>query len=122
VLLFALGLYVLIRFAFFGRRPRLRGPRSGAAFLVPVGLLAGFIDATGGGGWGPVATTSLLSSNRLEPRKVIGSVSAAEFLVTVAASAAFLSALSLHGIDFALIIGLVVGGVLAAPCGAWLVR
>lgn len=122
VILFVLGLYVLARFAFLERRPPMQGARLGTPFLAPLGLVAGFIDATGGGGWGPVATTTLLSSGRLEPRKVVGSVSAAEFAVTVAASVAFLFALSLDGMNFAVVIGLLAGGVLAAPCGAWLVR
>ena len=56
-------------------RPPLR-----SRFLAPLGLLAGFVDATGGGGWGPVATPTLLVSGRVEPRKVIGSVDTSEFL------------------------------------------
>ena len=55
-------------------------------FLGPLGLFAGFVDATGGGGWGPVGTPALLASGRIEPRKVIGSIDTSEFLVAVAAS------------------------------------
>ena len=58
-------------------------------FLAPLGLFAGFIDATGGGGWGPVATPTLISSGRMTPRKVIGTVDTSEFLVAVAASLGF---------------------------------
>ncbi|WP_298182402.1 sulfite exporter TauE/SafE family protein [Saccharomonospora sp.] len=122
VILFALGLYVLVRFAFLRLGKLLVDKRPGARFLAPLGFVAGFVDATGGGGWGPVATTTLLSSGRLEPRKVVGSVQAAEFVVTVAASVAFLAALSMSGMNFTVVIGLLVGGVLAAPIGAALAR
>src|SRR5690606_41385759 len=80
----------------------------------------GFVDASGGGGWGPVATTTLLSSGRLEPRKVVGSVSASEFAVTVAACIAFIIALKHEGMDWLVVLGLLIGGVIAAPIGAWL--
>ncbi|WP_019818893.1 sulfite exporter TauE/SafE family protein [Saccharomonospora saliphila] len=122
VILSLLGLYVLVRFAFLRLGRLITDKRPGARFLAPLGLVAGFVDATGGGGWGPVATTTLLSSGRLAPRKVVGSVQTAEFVVTVAASLAFLSALSLRGMNFAVVLGLLLGGVLAAPLGAVLVR
>ncbi|EHY89494.1 sulfite exporter TauE/SafE family protein [Saccharomonospora azurea] len=122
VILFALGVYVLVRFAFLRVGKLITEKRPGVRFLAPLGLVAGFVDATGGGGWGPVATTTLLSSGRLEPRKVVGSVQMAEFAVTVSASLAFLAALSLHGMDFAVVAALLIGGVLAAPIGAVLTR
>ena len=71
-------------------------------FLAPLGLFAGFIDASGGGGWGPVGTPALLASGRIEPRKVIGSIDTSEFLVAVAASLGFLFSLGSQGIDWAL--------------------
>ncbi len=89
--------------------------------LAPLGLSAGFLDAVGGGGWGPVAAPTLLAAGRLEPRLVIGSVNAAELLVTVAASAGFLLGLGTQGIELPLVLALLVGGVLAAPVAAWLV-
>jgi len=89
---------------------------------VPLGLFAGFVDATGGGGWGPVATPTLLSSREMDPRKVIGSVSAAEFAVTVAASLGFLIGLGSAGIDYRVVVGLLVGGMIAAPFAAWFVH
>ena len=55
-----------------------------------MGLVAGALDAVGGGGWGPVGTTSLLSSGRLEPRKVVGSIDTSEFVVAVGGSLGFL--------------------------------
>lgn len=99
-----------------GRRP-LRG-----RFLGPLGLLAGFVDATGGGGWGPVATPALLVSGRMEPRKVIGSVDTAEFVVAGAASAGFLIGLGAEGFLLPTVAALLVGGLVAAPIAAWLVR
>ena len=90
--------------------------------LAPLGLGAGFIDAVGGGGWGPVATPTLLAAGRVEPRLVIGSVNAAELLVTVAASAGFLLGLAGQGIEARLVLALLAGGVVAAPISAWLVR
>lgn len=122
-LLVLLGAYVLVRFSFRAVAARIVGnARPGARLLAPLGLVAGFIDAIGGGGWGPVATSSLLASGRLEPRKVVGSVSTAEFVVALAASGAFLAALLGHGISWTTVAGLLVGGVIAAPFAAYLVR
>lgn len=122
VLLLALGVYVVWRFLVLGgRRPQFRG-RLSATFLAPLGVVAGLMDAIGGGGWGPVGTTSLLSSGRLEPRKVVGSIDTAEFVVAVGGSLGFLLALGTQGIDFRYAGALLVGGVLAAPVAAWLVR
>jgi uncharacterized membrane protein YfcA len=122
VILLSLGIYILARFTLVG------GPvRRGAApprrrFLAPLGLGAGFVDATGGGGWGPVATPTLLASGRMEPRKVVGSVDTAEFLVALAASVGFLLALGSQGIHLGYLAALMAGGVAAAPLAAWLVQ
>lgn len=89
-ILAALGAYILVRFV-LGIRPRIAG-RPGMKLLAPLGLVAGFVDATGGGGWGPVATPALLTDGRLQPRKVIGSVDTSEFAVSAAASLGFLFA------------------------------
>jgi len=121
--LLLLGLYVLIRFAFRRVGTLVTTRRPGARFLAPLGLVAGFVDASGGGGWGPVATTSLLSSGRLEPRKVVGSVDTSEFIVALAASLGFLFSLSQEEeLNYTVVAGLMVGGILAAPVAAWLVR
>src|SRR5690606_40581373 len=69
VILLALGLYVLLRFTLQGLPVRSDKPLR-KRFLAPLGLVAGFFDATGGGGWGPVGTPAILASGRLEPRKV----------------------------------------------------
>jgi uncharacterized membrane protein YfcA len=122
-LLLALGAYVIWRFlALGGRRPQFGGKRHSARFLTPLGLVGGFLDAIGGGGWGPVGTTTLLSSGRLEPRRVVGSIDTAEFVVAVAGSVGFLLALGSQGINFAFAAVLFVGGAIAAPFAAWLVR
>ncbi|WP_216211453.1 sulfite exporter TauE/SafE family protein [Amycolatopsis aidingensis] len=121
--LMVLGLYVLIRFAFLKLGNLITSKRPGARFLGPLGLVAGFIDASGGGGWGPVATTTLLSSGRLEPRKVVGSVDTSEFIVALAASLGFFFALSQqHQLNYTVVAGLMIGGVIAAPLAAWVVR
>lgn len=117
-----LGLYILCRFAL--RTPEASAARRsphGKRFLVPLGLVGGFIDATGGGGWGPVTTTSLLSAGRTSPRTVIGSVATSEFLVTLFASLGFLVGLGTAGIDVRIVVALLVGGMFAAPIAAWLV-
>ena len=119
-LLAALGLYVLIRFV-VGRRPALRKQPT-TKFLAPLGLVAGFVDATGGGGWGPVATPALLADGRMAPRKVIGSIDTSEFAVSAAASLGFLFGLGAAGISWSLALALLIGGLIAAPVAAWLVR
>jgi hypothetical protein len=90
--------------------------------LVPLGVVAGLTDALGGGGWGPVGTTSLLSSGRLAPRKVVGSIDTAEFVVAAGGSLGLLFALGGQGINFAYAGALLVGGVVASPFAARLVR
>jgi uncharacterized membrane protein YfcA len=121
-ILLALGLYVTYRFLVLrGERPTFPG-RLSSRFLAPLGLIGGAMDAIGGGGWGPVGTTSLLSSGRLEPRKAIGSIDTSEFLVAVGGSLGFLLALGSSGIDWQIAAALLVGGVVAAPFAAWLVK
>ena len=121
-ILLGLGIYVIWRFLVLGgRRPTFKG-RPTAGFLAPMGLVGGALDAIGGGGWGPVGTTTLLSSGRLEPRKVIGSIDTSEFVVAVGGSLGFILALGSQGIEWAYAGALLAGGVVAAPIAAWLVR
>ncbi|MFJ5259551.1 sulfite exporter TauE/SafE family protein [Streptomyces sp. NPDC088387] len=122
LILLGLGAYVLVRFTVRGLPKRRLGAPLRRRFLTPLGLVAGFLDATGGGGWGPVGTPALLASGRMEPRKVIGSVDTSEFLVAVAASLGFLFSLGSQGLDFAWVAAFLLGGVIAAPLAAWLVR
>lgn len=122
VILLSLGGYVVYRFLKLGgRRPTFR-TRPSAGFLAPMGLFGGALDAVGGGGWGPVGTTTLLSSGRLEPRKVVGSIDTSEFVVAVGGSLGFLLALGSQGINWGYAGALLAGGVVAAPIAAWLVK
>jgi uncharacterized membrane protein YfcA len=86
-----------------------------------IGLLAasgGFLDSIGGGGWGPIVTSTLLGQGR-DPRYTIGSVNAAEFAITFASGITFLI---FHGVNsWQVVLGLIVGGVIAAPFGALIV-
>lgn len=122
LLLLVLGIYVLTRFTVAGLPTGRLGLPLRKRFLGPLGLVAGFVDATGGGGWGPVGTPALLASGRIEPRKVIGSIDTSEFLVAVAASLGFLVSLGSQGIDLQWVVALLAGGLVAAPIAAWLVR
>ncbi|SOC56340.1 sulfite exporter TauE/SafE family protein [Ornithinimicrobium cerasi] len=122
VLLLLLGVGVVLRFL---TRPPLAGVRErpwtrSRRFLGPLGLVGGFVNATGGGGWGPVVTSTLLTTGPTTPRRVIGSVSASEFVVTVCASVGFLLGLGLSGLHLGTIVALMAGGVLAAPVAATL--
>ena len=121
-LLLALGLYVLVRFAWRGVPTARASGSLPTRFLAPVGLVGGFLDATGGGGWGPVGTPALLASGRMEPRKVIGSIDTSEFAVSVAASLGFVVGLGSAGVRAGWVLALLGGGLLAAPVAAWLVR
>jgi uncharacterized membrane protein YfcA len=121
LILLGLGIYVLLRFTLQGLPARSDKPLR-RRFLTPLGLVAGFMDATGGGGWGPVGTPAILASGRLEPRKVIGSIDTSEFFVAIAASIGFFVGLSGEGIDFTWVLALLIGGLIAAPIAAWLVR
>ena len=122
LLLLALGIYVLVRFTTFGLPRQNLGKPLRKRFLAPLGLIAGFVDSTGGGGWGPVGTPAILASGRLEPRKTIGSIDTSEFLVAVAASLGFLYGIGGEGVNFSWVLALLVGGVIAVPIAAWLVR
>lgn len=122
-ILLTIGAYLLFRFAHRRRATATasRRPLPGR-FLSPLGLVAGFVDATGGGGWGPVSTPALLLTDRVEPRKVIGSVDTSEFGVSLFASLGFLFALGRQGVDLPAAGALLAGGLVAAPIAAWLVR
>ena len=108
--LIAIGIYLLIRGLLFP--PTTQKPK----VVEPLGLIGGFLDAAGGGGWGPVVTSNLLVQG-VEPRRVVGTVNSVEFFLTLTVSATFIANLGLK--DFAsATLGLLIGGVLAAPFGA----
>jgi len=119
-----IGVYLTVRS--FRKIPRRQTP---LGLVPPLGAAGGFLDSVGGGGWGPIVTSGLLGAGG-QPRYVIGTVNAAEFLVTLSVSLAFLLALvtghweeagdlSTHALSVA---GLIVGGVVAAPFAGYAVR
>lgn len=120
-----LGVYILYR-AFRARGPY-HEPRT--QIVLPLGVAGGFVDAVGGGGWGPIVTSSLIGSGGA-PRYVVGTVNTVEFFVTTAVSVAFITALltghwaDAAGIDRHLwsVAGLVAGGIVAAPLAGFVVR
>ena len=114
VYLTALGLYLFYRGIMHRhteRRPRI---------VSPLGLIGGFLDAAGGGGWGGIVTSNLLVQGS-NPRKTIGTVNTAEFFVTVTIAGTFLAALGWQAVTTATV-GLLIGGVSAAPFGAWIAK
>jgi uncharacterized membrane protein YfcA len=98
-----------------------RAPVRDPAFTVapPLGLVGGFLDASGGGGWGPVVTSTLIGSGHA-PRTVVGSVNTTEFFVTTAAATTFF--LTLGAAPLYELAALVLGGIIAAPFGGWVVK
>jgi uncharacterized protein len=101
----------------------------GPAIVAPLGAAGGFLDAAGGGGWGPIVTTGLLGFGGT-PRYVVGTVNASEFIITLSVSVTFVMAL-LTGhwesagepmAHFAAVAGLVVGGLFAAPLAGFMVK
>ena len=106
-----IGLYLLIRGIMYP--PKLKE----AKFVAPLGLVGGFLDAAGGGGWGPVVTSNLLIQGA-DPRKVVGTVNSAEFFLTLTISASFIYHLGIADLAGATL-GLLIGGLMAAPLGAW---
>jgi hypothetical protein len=105
-----MGIYLLVRGLLYP--PKIRE----AKHVAPLGLIGGFLDAAGGGGWGPVVTSNLLVQGA-EPRKVVGTVNAAEFFLTVSISATFIYHLGLANLAGATL-GLLIGGAIAAPFAA----
>lgn len=111
--LLIMGLYIL-RKAFVHHAAQ-KAAREGT--VAPLALFGGFVDSVGGGGWGPVVTTTLLGRGHA-PKETIGSVNSAEFFLTIASATAFAA---LVGFGYwTAIVGLVIGGVFAAPFAAWL--
>jgi uncharacterized membrane protein YfcA len=121
-LLLVLGGYLVVRFAFGVVRKPISPDHVRRRFLSPLGLFGGFVDAVGGGGWGPVTTPALMTAGRMAPHTAVGSASASEFLVSVAASAGFLAGLGTRGVEGPIVLGLLAGGVVAAPIAAFVVR
>ena len=114
VYLAGIGVWLLVGGIFYP--PKLKE----AKYVAPLGLIGGFLDAAGGGGWGPVVTSNLLIQGA-EPRKVVGTVNSVEFFLTLAVSAMFIFQLGIAHIAGATL-GLVIGGIAAAPVAAYAAR
>lgn len=105
----AIGLYLLYR-AWRGKvEPR--EPK----IVEPLGLVGGFLDAAGGGGWGPVVTSNLLVQGAA-PRKTIGTVNTSEFFLTATISATFIATMGFAAFT-SQTVGILIGGLVAAPFG-----
>jgi uncharacterized protein len=121
--LLALGFYIMYRFLFLSPRQDQQPPRKFSnKQLVPLGLVAGFLDATGGGGWGPISTPVLLANKGMEARKVVGTVDTSEFAVALSATIGFVISLGWEQVNWFWVGTLMLGGIIAAPIAAWLVR
>lgn len=127
-----IGAYLIVNISFWFVKPAISiylGIMGGIILLRAVGknlfmrrvnihvlaFIGGLVDAVGGGGWGPVVTTTLIANGE-EPKKAIGSVNLAEFFVTVCESVSFFLLMGLH--HPWLVVALIIGGVTAAPLGA----
>lgn len=120
-ILLCLGILVLIRFANPARGLPIQTPWRRKA-LAPLGAIAGLMDATGGGGWGPVTMGTLMSRPPAEPRMVIGTVNAAEAFVTVAIAVGFLFGSGLGGFHLPEMVALMFGGMVVSVPAAMLAR
>jgi len=120
-LLLLLGFLLLYRNIFtFAPQPasvEITNPR----YFTYLGFAGGFVDASGGGGWGPIVTPTMMTTTAVEPRKIIGTVSAAEFIVAVSASVGFLININRLDINWAVVGGLALGGSIMAPIAARIV-
>ena len=109
-----IGVWLLVRGLLYP--PKIAKPK----VVAPLAVVGGFLDAAGGGGWGPVVTSNLLVQGG-EPRKVVGTVNSVEFFLAVAVSIAFIWNLGFSQI-LGPTLGLIVGGVAAAPLGAMMAK
>lgn len=118
-ILLCLGILIIIKY--FAKKDFLSEEYSSPRIrhLVPLGFIAAFVDAIGGGGWGPISTPVLVIKNA-DPKKVIGSVNFAEFFVTLAISVSFL--IALPKIDWKIVGVLIAGGIIAAPLAAFITK
>ena len=120
-LLLLLGFLLLYRNIFnFSQQPttlQITNPH----YFTYLGFTGGFVDASGGGGWGPIVTPTMMTTTAVEPRKIIGTVSAAEFIVAISASVGFLININRLDINWAAVGGLALGGSIMAPIAARIV-
>jgi uncharacterized protein len=111
-----IGFYLLYKALTYPQMPKARRAR----VTIPLGVIGGFLDASGGGGWGPVVTSNLLIQGT-DPRKTIGTVNTAEFFLTTTVSITFIATIGLEA--FTLVTGgLLIGGLIAAPIGGFIAK
>ncbi len=111
-----IGFYLLYKAFTYPSEPKIKE----AKVAVPLGLVGGFLDASGGGGWGPVVTSNLLLQGT-DPRKTVGTVNTAEFFLTATISVTFILTIGLEA--FTVVTGgLLIGGLIAAPFGAMIAK
>ncbi len=125
---FLLFLGVLVLYRFLRRRVtatqsvKVSKSRIQSIKFPLLGFIAAFVDAVGGGGWGPIATPGLILTEDTEPRKVVGTVNIAEFFITIVISVTFILTLGWEKFDWELVLALIIGGVIAAPIAALLCK
>lgn len=112
--LLLMGIFILYKVVF-----KRKNKNKEFKHFQPLALCGGFCDAAGGGGWGPIVTTTMLAHGQ-EPREVVGSVNFSEFFVTLVQAIAFIALLA--DLHWKPILGLLLGGVVAAPMGAFIVK
>lgn len=113
VYMIALAIVIIVKAV---RKKRPKKPTKQLGLLA---IFGGFMDSVGGGGWGPIVTSTLIGRGR-DPRYTIGSVNAAEFAISFASGITFLLFEGIHG--WQVIAGLILGGVIAAPIGAYFIN
>ncbi len=113
IYMIALAIVILVKAL---RKKRPKKPTKQLGLLA---IFGGFMDSVGGGGWGPIVTSTLIGRGR-DPRYTIGSVNAAEFAISFASGITFLLFQGING--WQVIAGLILGGVIAAPLGAYFVN
>jgi uncharacterized membrane protein YfcA len=113
------GYLILMAIIIFWRVLKKNEVKQVHTHLYPLGVIGGFFDALGGGGWGPIVTSTLLARGN-HPRYTIGSVNTAEFFIAVVQSITFFLTIGL--VHWQIILGLIIGGIVSAPMAALLVK
>ncbi len=116
--LFLVGLIIFLRYLIRKNVLIVEKPISKSS-LTTLGFIAAFCDSTAGGGWGPIATPSLIMTNKSEPRKVVGSVNTSEFFIALAQTITFLITLGPLAFHWTWVLALLIGGAVAAPLAAY---
>jgi len=121
IILLSMGCLILFKFIFKNKKLNKQINTYSQNKLRILGFFSAFIDAIGGGGWGPICTTTLMVSD-VEPNKVVGSVNFAEFFITLVMSITFLSLLKIENFRWDIILALSVGGIISAPFSAFICK